>query len=226
MKKLSAIIAIVLMPTAVLAADLAPRAQDPSISVPVPYSWTGFYTGVQGGYAWMTSTNTGGDKLSPKGGFGGVYAGYNYQFGSNLVLGAEGDIDAGDIRGRSSILYQAPGSVSSRTDWFGSARLRAGYAFDRFLPYVTGGLAFEHSEVSAYYAGLGYAMRDNETRAGWTLGGGLEYAFTDNLIGRLEYRFSDYGRSSALPSSLPGATLDTRIRQTGSDVRAGVSYKF
>src|SRR5262249_1327283 len=91
---------------------------------------------------------------------GGVQAGYNYQFtpGAGFVLGVEADIDYADFgRGNNNnaffgsfTLPQFPGTVFTPTGaarnnsdhWFGTARLRAGYAWDRLLIFATGGLAY------------------------------------------------------------------------------------
>ena len=63
--------------------------------------------------------------------------------------------------------------------YFGTVRGRLGYAFDRTLIYITGGLA---------YGGLNAnpVTGDATSNAGWTIGGGLEYAFTNNWTVKLE----------------------------------------
>jgi outer membrane immunogenic protein len=84
--------------------------------------------------------------LDPKGAFGGGYVGYNYQFSGGFVVGAEADINASAAKSDHNAFPAGPfgPGFSGEGDlkWFGSARLRVGYAFDRFLPFVTGGVAF------------------------------------------------------------------------------------
>jgi outer membrane immunogenic protein len=110
--------------------------------------------------------------------------------------------------------------ASGDLEWFGSARLRAGYAFDRFLPFVTGGVA-----IGRYSGTENGTLENSENMVGWTAGAGLEYAVTDNLIARVEYRYSDYGRKSQpAPFSFEGQ--QARLDLTTNDVRVGLSYKF
>ena len=159
------------------AADLPVRAAPPApiiAAVPV-FTWTGFYVGVNAGYGWNAndSITVGGltFDLDDEGGFvGGAQAGYNYQIGS-FVVGLEGDIQYADFGGDDRFDFDGDGILDddfNTSDWFGTVRARAGVAFDRALIYATGGFAFA----------------DNAT--GWTVGGGLEYAFTNNLSAKIE----------------------------------------
>jgi outer membrane immunogenic protein len=159
------------------AADLPVRAAPPApiiAAVPV-FTWTGFYVGVNAGYGWNAndSITVGGVRfdLDDEGGFvGGAQAGYNYQIGS-FVVGLEGDIQYADFGGDDRFDFDGDGILDddfNTSDWFGTVRARAGVAFDRALIYATGGFAFA----------------DNAT--GWTVGGGLEYAFTNNLSAKIE----------------------------------------
>ena len=98
---------------------------------------------------------------------------------------------------------------------------------DRWLPYIAGGFAFADYDVTITSGGVpipvpGYGFE--ETSVGWTLGGGVEYAFTDNLIFRAEYRYSDFGSDD--PHSLVLAPLPQDFEIDSHDVSLGVSYKF
>ena len=106
-----------------------------------------------------------------------------------------------------------PGVATVTQDWEGSVRGRVGVAFDRFLAYGTGGIAFTGLEVVAP------AVTTSETRAGWTLGAGLEYAFTDNVTFRGEYRYSDFGSDNYAGVAAP-------IGVTNHALRFGLNYKF
>ena len=73
-----------------------------------------------------------------------------------------------------------------------SATARLGYTWDpRWLVYAKGGAAWAHDKYDvATYLGTWAA---SETRSGWTVGGGLEWAFADNWSAKLEYQFYDFG---------------------------------
>jgi outer membrane immunogenic protein len=208
------------------AADL-PRRQAAAAPVPVYaapiFTWTGFYVGGQVGYAWGTNkSNVTFPGIGPSvsydgnGVVGGVHAGYNQQFGS-LVAGLEGDFEASGVRGSAS---PAAGLfVRSRTDWQGSVRGRLGYAFDRVLVYGTGGVAFQNYKFDSF-TGAG-ALSSSTTRAGWTIGAGVEYAINNNWSARLEYRYADFGKRSY---GVPGGIV--QVKNDDHTVRLGVSYHF
>ena len=113
------------------------RSPRPAVYDPV-YNWTGFYLGINGGGGWGRSQWDGVDKFDVSGGLIGGTIGYNWQFGQSVV-GLEGDIDWSGISGS----HHGPVSAGceTRNHWLATVRGRVGYAFDRFLPYLTGGLA-------------------------------------------------------------------------------------
>ena len=118
--------------------------------------------------------------------------GYNWQMGQ-AVFGLEGDVDWSNIRGSAA----CGGGVTvceTRNDWLGTFRGRVGYAFDRFLPYVTGGLAV--GDIKTSIAGLGST---NDTKAGWTVGGGIEAAIAGPWTAKVEYLYVDLGRGGFNP---------------------------
>ena len=104
------------------------------------YNWTGFYAGINAGYGWGTSDWDLSSRSKRAQGFlvGGTL-GYNYQTGS-FVWGIEGDIAWSDVKGSSTAASASTCETANR--WLGTTRGRLGYAFDRFLPYITGGAAF------------------------------------------------------------------------------------
>jgi outer membrane immunogenic protein len=105
---------------------------------------------------------------------------------------------------------------------------RIGYAWDRFLGYVKGGSAWERDNYWATTIMLGTAYTALETRPGWTVGAGGEYAFTNFLSGFVEYDYYDYGtRQIGLTPQISGlrpAFVD--INETTSVVRAGLNFRF
>lgn len=214
-----------------LAAGAASAADLPSRKGPVVapvyapvFTWTGFYVGANVGYAWGQIDSTGLGVLSgfddPDGITGGGQIGYNYQIGQ-FVLGLEADFQGADLK--ASVFNPAVGiiSASNEINWWGSVRGRVGYAFDRFLPYVTGGFAYGNVKNSLVTP-AGVFSNDN-TQYGWTIGGGLEYAFTNNLTAKIEYLYVDLDKESI---TVPGGVFNANVETKFSVVRAGLNYKF
>lgn len=200
----------------------------------------------------------------PSGFIGGVQAGYNWQLNS-LVLGVEADFQGANVKQTVSgstaftpanlafLPFGTTGSVSNSLDYFGTVRGRLGGAFDRFMVYGTGGLAYggTRSTVSSFDSTLAPSLgitttsiasvASSNVRAGWTIGGGAEYALTSNWSIKGEYLFYDLGTTNiptnvAYTETLPGGTgigstyasaiRNTAIHWTGSIARAGINYRF
>jgi len=211
----------------VFAADLpARRSPPPFYPSALPFTWTGFYIGGQIGYEFGSDSILAPGLFSvhhsPNGVVGGAHVGYNYQI-NQFVLGLEGDVNGSSYSG--SVYNIVLGTtLSSRAPVDGSVRGRLGYAFDRTLIYATGGVAF----ASICHGYLGSALVPGsatltDSRVGWTVGGGVEYAVTQNWSLRAEYRYTDYGNIS----DFPGTVVLPRIHhETDNRVQAGFSYKF
>ena len=218
------------------AADL-PSRRAPPVYVPPPsipvFTWTGFYVGGQVGYEFGRSTglaSIGGVPLSagsasPKGIVGGAHVGYNFSTqsrgfgnfgGGGLVFGVEGDVDGSNYK--SNYLLGAVND-STRQNIQGSARGRIGYAFDRVLVYGTGGVAFGDLSNQYTLGVLNYSQP--HTRVGYTVGGGLEYAISNNWSLRGEYRYTNFGTFN---DTVGG--VNVRHHETDNRVQAGFSYKF
>ncbi|MBL8580265.1 MAG: porin family protein [Mesorhizobium sp.] len=226
---------LLLAPTLLLATSFGAMAADavviespPEVIVAPVFNWTGAYIGGQVGYLWGDGDYVDSDlnyaTSGPDGWLGGVYVGYNYQFTNNVVLGVDADFawtGADDSVTAFDVVGAPIGTLDSDLDWTGAARLRLGYAVDRFLPYIAGGVAFGKLSHSAYDDTGLLISTDDDTSVGWTLGAGLEYAFTDNLIGRAEYRYTDFGDFDFTIDGI-GATTDL----TSNDVRFGLAWKF
>jgi outer membrane immunogenic protein len=197
------------------AADMSrPAFMAPSSAA--PWNWTGFYVGINGGYGFGKSnwTNVGattGD-FNVSGALAGGTIGYNLQM-SQIVLGAEADIDASWIRGTDATVC-----CETRNTWMGTARVRLGYAFDRWLPFISGGAAFGDVRMTP----LGFASA-TDTRFGWTAGGGLEYAFMGAWSAKVEYLYADLGRSSCGAGTC-GVANDVTFK--ANIVRGGINYHF
>jgi outer membrane immunogenic protein len=212
-----------------LAADAIVEAPA-EVYVPPAFSWTGGYIGGQVGYLWGDGeiasddpAEPGSADIGPDGWLGGIYVGYNYQMANNVVLGIDADF-AWTGADDSSTAFDAGvpvGFVDSELDWEGAVRARLGYAVDRFLPYIAGGVAFGRLSIGVSDETDVFLGEDDDTGVGWTIGAGVEYAFTDNLIGRAEYRYTDFGD---FDFTIDGTPLTGDL--TTNDVRLGIAYKF
>jgi outer membrane immunogenic protein len=219
------------------AADLPYRGPPPVYAPPPPiFTWTGIYIGGQVGYAWGSDPIDEVDTVfdhnaffndKPNGVIGGAHLGYNLQI-AQWVAGLEGSVDGTSLHGTRTSAGPLVVTMSTRPDVQGSIRGRVGVAFDRVLIYGTGGAAF--SGITNNYS-LGFPFflseSDTKTRTGWTVGGGLEYAVTNNWSIRAEYRYSDFGRSTDFPfSSITFGNVAFTHHLKENQVQAGFSYKF
>jgi len=236
-------VALLGLSAGVSAADLparsAPMAPAPMFSAVPIFTWSGFYIGLQAGYTageasgsvGFGGTNLLSEDFDLEGFVGGAHAGFNYQIGS-IVVGVEADIEGTSFDGDTTVAnIVTPGdalTASASLDFQGSVRARVGFAFDRALIYATGGLAWANFENSyTYRNAAGFSTNESfeSTEWGWTLGAGVEYAFTNNFTARVEYRytqFESFNNTSAL--LLPGAVAD--VEPEFHTVRVGLSYKF
>ena len=219
-----------LLSTAAVAADLGPSRRGSIKDEPVyarPFSWTGLYVGAQIGYAWGTVDA----KSGPIAGFnqtysydadgflGGGHIGYNWQR-DRVVFGIQADIEASDISetGIGSLGFRHQTDV----DWLGSVRGRLGIAMDRTLFYATAGWAFGNVEVTKATTLAPFASYD-DVRHGWTVGAGIEQAFSDRITGRIEYGYTDLGEGNFRSVSVN--SID-ESELTFHALRAGLSVKF
>jgi outer membrane immunogenic protein len=209
------------------------KAADVVVQEPVAaYNWSGVYVGANIGWSGLKSDWhdidddwTGGKfKAGSDGVLLGGVLGYNVQLTNNVVLGIEGDL-AYTANKRS---FDAPDSgrveLVNKMDMFGTVRGRVGYAFDRFMPYVTGGLAVAHFKHQW--------TEDNDptdswpnfggTKAGWTVGAGFEYAFADNWTAKAEYLHAGFGNVTSMNENGYRMKVDRAV----NTVRFGINYKF
>jgi len=206
--------------TSAFAADLptAKPAPAPFYAPPI-FTWTGFYVGVNGSYDWANVRSGNGVFGNPDGGMGGVTAGYNYQIGQ-FVAGLEGDIDFGDVSNKQTIdPFGSFGKIDLNS--FGTARARLGFAMDRALIYVTGGYAGGQVHSAVFDAITPAYASNNTWQNGYAVGGGVEYAITNNISAKAEYLFSQLdGKTIATPSYAAKDGLDISL------VRLGLNYRF
>jgi len=217
----ASIAALLLSAAPIQAADVEPATAS--------YDWSGLYIGLHAGYIWEKVDYEEPDfpdsdiDRSGDGFIGGAYLGFNHQI-DNLVLGAEGDFGLGgvDIDNNEDSFTNSYSSFD--TDWNAHIRGRAGFAIDRFLLFVAGGLAITELKVDDEDDGWG---DDTQTHFGWTIGGGAEFAASDNVLIRVEYLYDDYGDEDyRITGPVPADDYDVRADLTASTVRVGVEYKF
>jgi outer membrane immunogenic protein len=228
-----ATVSVLALSRAALAADLATKA--PNYQAVPAANWTGSYLGIQGGFVRQDgSLNnvSGGFPLespsgSKLGGTVGGVVGYNWQAGS-FVYGLEGDWSwLGGKATTSADLAR----TSLGADWVATARGRAGLAVDATLLYLTGGLAFGHVKNNASSVTpvlLDVSLDQNATKVGWTAGVGIEHKLSPNWTAKAEFRYVDFGTSSA--SCTPGiascAGYRGEFRNTLTMGLVGLNYKF
>lgn len=183
----------------------------------LPYDWTGRYVGISVGYGWMEGYfeppgyAPAEDVLGGR--MPGGFAGFSTQFENNVVLGIEGDLE---YNIQEATITSTFGTFTGGADWQGSARLRLGYAFDRLLVYTTGGWAATH--LQADYQGLAKATGSFH---GYTIGAGMDYAVTDRVFARIDYRYNDFGNGEL---DFGAVAIDTNLTQ--QTVKFGIGVRF
>jgi outer membrane immunogenic protein len=219
-----------------LAADLPVKAP---VMAPLPiyYNWTGFYIGGNLGGAWESGSIS--DDLfgvsfnhTRSGFIGGGQIGYNWQFAPQWVFGVEWMFDGTDIRSDSGtvavidpLLGPATLSANEKVDWLTTVTARLGYASNNWLFYVKGGGGWVHdsatlTEVTG--AGDVFSVSASDTKGGWVVGGGIEYGFTPNWTGKVEYQH--LGLEDVSRSGFFGDTIN--LSRHFDMVTVGLNYKF
>lgn len=226
-----------------------------------PFSWTGFYIGGSVGFGSGTTENkadleiTEGDRpkefdILSRGGEGqgfsfplvdedtdlnggvyGLHVGYNLQRG-HMVYGLEATISGAEFDSSTSCGLLALFKCESDLDYYGTVVARLGYAVDKTLFYVVGGLAYGEVNNDLSLEALGFKLplvNESDTAVGWTAGVGIEHAMTKNFIVRIEYAHIDLGDNDASKTfDLRGVDLkvSNRTDLEFDTIRIGASYKF
>jgi outer membrane immunogenic protein len=248
-----------LIGTPALAADMAIKAQPPApapvyswtewyvgvnagghwgnVSDPAVFTQNTWFGGVDAANAAAAWPNT----LKPSGFAGGGQLGYNWQApNSNFLLGFEADIDGLTGKASRNVVFSINGGPggsnvgdSARDNWIATVRGRAGFIFNQALLYATGGAAFSNWSMNHTYSDNAGAVPTNitnsSTRSGWTIGGGLEYAFLNNWTARAEYLYADFGtfnNSLSMQNFGIGFTVLHPEKLTENILRVGLNYQF
>ncbi len=236
--------ALVAFSVSASAADLPARMPTKAPPYVPPYSWSGLYVGVNLGGSWGRQDNTletitgvidATNSNHIDGVIGGGQIGFNWQY-NQWVVGLEADIQGSGQKGDGSFFIPAvigatvvPAtsiSYEDKLNWFGTVRGRIGWAFDRWMPYFTGGWAFGHGEVNGTTAigATATSFSGSKDYSGWTVGGGVEWAFYDRWSAKLEYLYIDFGDGPTVAVSPTRNILSDKL--TDNIVRAGLNYKF
>lgn len=214
-----------------VAADMVLKV--PPMPAPPPeWSWTGCYAGADGGglRAHKTWTNAIGTQVANQnvdGGLGGLQAGCDYQVPGHVVIGLQGGYDWTNATA-SSANTTTTHIYDTHITSLASVTGRVGYAFNRVLGYVKGGGAWERDGYATAILATGNIDAiSSATRAGWTLGAGGEYAFTDFISGFVEYDYYNFGtRTDAFNDPIGGGTINYAIKEAKNVIRAGLNLRW
>lgn len=222
LRLLSTTTALALISTASFAADLPlPPEPIPAAIVPV-FSWTGFYAGIGGGGGWIEydRETTAGfqNSYDADGFFVGGQVGYNMQW-NWFVGGIEIDGNWADITGNDG---GAGGTLdSSEIEWLASGTVHLGIGWDRFNPFILGGITGAGIE-QVNTSGAGWTQ--DETFWGWTVGAGVNFALTDHIVIGGQYRYTDLQDEDFTPTNgILGFNLDP---ENFHQIRGEISWKF
>jgi outer membrane immunogenic protein len=248
-KSLGLVGAALLFAGPALAADLG---TPPVYKAPPLFSWTGWYIGGNVGYGWGANTSPALSSnflnatdptqnffpgLKPKGVIGGGQIGYDWQFNPNLVLGLVADFQGADIKDSAANTLSSAGllpsslteALSQKLDFFGTGRVRLGWAAGNWLFYGSGGVAYGTVDSTVNVSdtfGDSVAGSRSKSRAGWAAGGGINYAVTPNWILGVDYLHYDLGHSTVTGIDAFGDVVSVSQTMDGNIVRGVISYKF
>lgn len=228
------------MPAAAAANKISVIEKNNSLPDKASYDWTGIYLGGavsmgQSKYKYY-SIEDGPDDSSryadKNNMMGRVFAGYNRQLPNNMMLGAE--LEASFFRSFGDYYSRFEGNdgfhdYNTNSSWSASARLRAGYALNRWLPYIAAGttfsdIGFTRTELLDADGIHTHYLSARKKKAGYNLAVGLDAAVTDHILAHLEYRYTYYGQAEYLYDKI--ALDPVRAKPTARDVIIGVAYKF
>jgi outer membrane immunogenic protein len=238
-KLLLGIVALIALMSPAASADLRLPVYKAAPPADPAWTWTGCYAGGHAGSLWSkqqwTNRTPGGDfsdlslgEHDMRSWLGGAQAGCDYQFVGGFVLGIEGDYSWANGPGSHDSTREIGVVYKSQVKSLSSVTGRFGYAWERFLGYVKGGAGWQHDEYLASTILLGTAYRGSETRSGWTVGVGGEYAFTKMLSGFVEYSYYDLGtpRIGLTPVVVGLRPAFVDVKEITNVVRAGLNLRF
>jgi outer membrane immunogenic protein len=250
MKKLflgsAALVALGLGAPAAFAAERPVPAYAPPPPPPPAYTWNGCYVGASAGTSSGNSQhfrNSDGAPITESfdlsGFIGGGQLGCNWQWGA-WVFGIEGDGSAVNKSGQGFELQPIPRPNTlwiseTQERWFVTARGRLGltnfwWFGDKTMVYVTGGGAWAKIDASEWLTTnpIATGHQESNTRSGWTVGGGIEYALGYGWSVKSEFLYADFGTFTTFTSPpFNAANIFSRDVKVKDYIwRAGMNYKF
>jgi outer membrane immunogenic protein len=167
---------------------------------------------------------------SPSGVVIGGQIGCDYQFASSWVVGVEGAVSASTMKNTRTVgLPLGPDTalVKASSDFLPSVTVRLGYAFDNVLLYGKGGVALagDKFDVTGTFAGAPFAFEGLDNRLGWTVGGGVDWAFSRHWSANIEYDYYGFGHGGVLmsdPINAFAAIVD--VKQSVQVVKVGLNF--
>ena len=214
--------------TSAVAADLPAKA--PAYVPPAPvWNWSGFYIGGHVGAAFggNDSVNTDVFALTTNNRdaafMGGGQIGADYQFGSNWVIGIEGQISG--ISSGDRTFTDTFGTLRDRTEWLGSVTGRLGYTWGPGLLYAKGGVAFRDNGGLTMVSVFDPTFFVDRSDTGYTVGGGLEYMFSPNWSAKVEYQYFNFDTTTVTTLGFFTGT-GLSYRDDFHTVKVGLNYRF
>jgi outer membrane immunogenic protein len=242
-----------------LAADLPPE-MPVKATFQQRFTWTGCYMGAHAGGIWTrtdatdpvllvqdnpafglagNTVETTTANIRQSGAVIGGQIGCDYQFSPSFVVGIEGGASGSTLKGSTLVPFQPavafPGEtalVKVTTDFIPTLTARVGYAVDHWLFYAKGGAAWAYNKYSVIgaFQGTPFDAEGLSIKTGWTVGAGVEWAFTEDWSARLEYDYYDFGNQTVTMSFTDPAGVDSftgpmRYRQTAQALKLGVNFR-
>jgi outer membrane immunogenic protein len=224
------------------------RSYYPAPPPPAIYDWTGFYVGGHiGGGMLVDSVSqngvspggfnlVGSGNLRPAGVIGGAQIGANYEF-APWVVGVEGSWTDSAITGNTLFGCTGPCLIGAATGigqerftshalWFAALTGRVGYAANDWLFYAKAGggwMRVTYTEDLLTFGGVTAGTQDiTDNRTGFTVGVGVELGLVENLTGKIEYDFYDFGSKNYNFNAITPVSVSSNLHT----IIVGLNYKF
>jgi outer membrane immunogenic protein len=232
--------AAIMVGSSAYAADLPMK----SFLSPAPqFSWTGCYVGANfgmgAGHIQWTDTQPDGNidgnpatartaHTDMSGGVAGGQIGCDMEFPASIVLGIAGSFDASDVTGTNQDQFNAPWTLRDHIDWYSTITGRLGAAVNNVLLYGKGGAVFAHNNFEIENSGVTLGT-PSDVRLGWTVGAGVEWAFSPNWSAVIEADYYSFENKTETFNLVPGfinAPTTINVAPSFETFTLGVNYRF
>jgi outer membrane immunogenic protein len=236
-RKVAIILAAVALPVAgtlpAIAADKYVPPSEPLLEDTQHYSgapfWQGLYLGASVGYGWGESNhvynrndNHGLATRDLDGVAASLTMGYNHMLAPNFLVGIEGDLGIMNLDDSDRVIFDGHVWKTQYGGFWGTLRGRAGFVWDRALIYGTAGLAFMDIDEVGIGDADGQTATNQSFKTGWVVGGGVEYALTNNISAKIEYLHMDFGRHDGLSENQETYYFENKV----DIIRTGLNFNF